>query len=146
MSNPLVSFFVGQQMAGGDGVDRTSENSARTDAKIAEDNAAQSQESSLALALALKKEREEVLNWGRYANRLNVNLAARKMSEATLLAELKKANIEHPMATEEGFQALFEKMLDEQYGILDRANAADEISPFEAKSNEEVGKERADVK
>lgn len=146
MSNPLVSFFAGRMMAGGDGVDRTAENSARTDARIAENNAAQSQETSLALALALRKEREESLNWGRYANRLNVHLAARKMSEATLLAELKKANIEHPMATEEGFQALFEKMLGEQYGILDRANEADELSPFEVKSNEEVGKERADVK
>ncbi len=153
MSNPVAAFFIGRGMAGGEGVDRTAENSARTDARIAENNAAiakndaaQSQDTSLALAVALKKEREKTLQWGSYADRLNVNLAARKMSEATLLAELKKANISHPMATEEGFQALFEKMREEQYGILDQANESGELSPFEIKSNEEVGKERADVK
>lgn len=132
-SNPAVAFFMGRAAAGGDGGPSSNNAGAALDA-------------SMAGSAARVSGQIEVDKWRVYANRLNVNLAAHKMSEATLLAELKKANIDHPMATEEGFQALFEKMLADQYGVGDLAMAKDERSPFEQKSLDEVGKERADVK
>lgn len=85
-------------------------------------------------------------NWRIYANRLNNHLAARKMSEATLLEELKKANISHPLATAEGFEELFDKALAEQYGADEIARDRGEMIASEIKALNEVGKDRAAVK
>jgi hypothetical protein len=50
------------------------------------------------------------------------------MSEATLLEELKKASINHPLATEAGFEEVFKKNIGEQYAEL----AGDGINTFDA--------------
>jgi|GEM_PF-5770036 threonine aldolase len=146
MVNPLTSFFIGRELAGGEGNDRSGEIAARSDAAISNNKADSAQNVALAIAETLEQERGDAHNWRVYANRLNIHLAAHKMSEATLLAELKEANVNHPLATEEGFNELFDKMLADQYAEADQEMKSEGISRFEKKSREEVGGERADVK
>jgi hypothetical protein len=64
----------------------------------------------------LNKAQQEAQDFRRYASRLKINLEARKMSESVLLKALKEENINHPLATEAGFEALFQKMIADQYG------------------------------
>lgn len=59
---------------------------------------------------------QERNDWRLYAGRLRANLEARKMSEQALLTALKEQNVNHPLATEAGFEAKFQAMLAEQYG------------------------------
>lgn len=67
----------------------------------------------------VRQAQEETQDFRRYASRLEVNLKARKMSESVLLKALKEENINHPLATEAGFEALFQKMIADQYGLID---------------------------
>lgn len=67
------------------------------------------------VAVVVKKEKDAALSWRQYAGHLRANLEARKMAEDALLDELRKANVNHPMATVEGFSTTFKKMLSEQY-------------------------------
>jgi hypothetical protein len=116
----LGAFFVGRAMAGdAQTQSKVGKIEAEGRADIAQINAKSSQNTALALAVAIKQSREEVGDWRQYAARLRVNLDGRKLSEATLLAELKKANINHPLATEEGFAEIFKKNLADQYEIDD---------------------------
>jgi hypothetical protein len=117
--NIFTSFLVGRAMAGGDGVDKSAENSARNDAKIAQNEAAVSQDTSLALAIAVRQARNEAQNWRQYAARLRTHLEARKVCEAKLLEELRVANINHPLATEAGFSEILEHALATQYASPD---------------------------
>jgi hypothetical protein len=110
MSNKaLTGFFLGQMAAGGLPPVEMDTGAARNAAMAA----------AAGGYVAAQIAREETQGWRQYAARLRVNLDGRKLSEATLLAELKKANINHPLATEEGFAEIFKKNLIEQYGILD---------------------------
>jgi hypothetical protein len=120
MANVLGSFFAGRVMAG-EVKDKSGEIAAEGRADIANIKADSAHNTSMALVVALNQSEDESDNWRQYAARLRVNLDARKMSEATLLAELKKANVEHPLATEEGFAEIFKKNLDEQYAADDEA-------------------------
>lgn len=73
---------------------------------------------------------DQVENWRIYASRLRANLDARKASESTLLEDLKRENINHPLATREGFEAMFQEMLCNQFALPDE--------PFNARINQEM--------
>ncbi len=121
---------------------------ARTDAAIAEDRAETAGKANIMLAVAVHNARQEAAvaveeknNWRKYANRLNAHLTARKMSESDLLDALKEQNINHPLATKEGFEEQFKKHLAAQYQEFDTSE-----NPSAAqKSLREVGKGREDV-
>jgi hypothetical protein len=125
MTNAVTAFFVGQAIAG-----RGGETSPGNSGAVSSANRSASLASTgEAIAIDQRNVAEErVKNWRSYAGRLRVNLEARKMSEATLLEELKKANINHPLATESGFEEMFKKNLAEQYAEL----AGDGINTFDA--------------
>lgn len=82
---------------------------------------------------AVVAQREAALDerddWRVYAARLRVNLEARKMSEQALLTALKEQNVNHPLATEAGFEAKFQEMLAEQYGEVDASGDDDTTFP-----------------
>lgn len=119
MSNKaLVSFFLGQVAAGG--------NPPAERSNVAADNA------SMAMRVGYQI---DIDGWRQYAGRLRANLDARKYSEATLLAELKKANIDHPLAKEEAFTEIFKKNLAERYSVAEQDD-----EKYGARLNEEQQK------
>ena len=113
----LTAFFVGQAMAGPD-----------DSGELAALSEARGTREVLKVAIdKLNESKKYGVDWRQYASRLRINLDARKLSEATLLLELKKANIEHPLATEEAYAALFNKNLEDQYAKA-TDNAAEEAA------------------
>ena len=126
----LTAFFVGRAMAG---PDNSGELAALSEAK------------GMRVVLneaidRLNESKKNSVEWRQYAARLRVNLDARKLSESTLLLELKKANIEHPLATEEAYAALFNKNLEEQYAKATEQDAFEKNLHDEHEKSVTVGR------
>jgi len=84
----------------------------------------QGHEVMMAMAIAVKQARDETQGWRGYAGRLRMHINAHKMSENALLDALKAENINHPLATEEGFKEHFRVELAKQYADIDDSDEA----------------------